>query len=40
VATREEDERERKLMLSEMGDETAALGKKEEIASLLNKIRS
>jgi hypothetical protein len=42
VALREEDERERKRMLSEMsGVETASShGTKEEIASLLNKIRS
>lgn len=42
VATREEDERERKRMLSEMGggDTETPHGTKEEIASLLNKIRS
>ncbi len=42
VATREEDERERKRMLSEMGGEDTETphGTKEEIASLLNKIRS
>ena len=42
VATREEDERERKRMLSEMsgGDTETPHGTKEEIESLLNKIRS
>jgi len=41
VTSREEDERERKRMLTEMGGgETATHGTKEEIASLLNKIRS
>jgi len=41
VALREDDERERKRMLSEMsGVETASHGTKEEIVSLLNKIRS
>lgn len=42
VATREEDERERKRMLTEMGggDTETPHGTKEEIASLLNKIRS
>ena len=41
VASREEDERERKRMLTEMGGgEPASHGTKEEIASLLNKIRS
>jgi len=41
VTSREEDERERKRMLTEMGGgEAATHGTKEEIASLLNKIRS
>lgn len=41
VASREEDERERKRMLTEMGaGKPASHGTKEEIASLLNKIRS
>mmetsp|Transcript_8273 Transcript_8273/g.12943 ORF Transcript_8273/g.12943 Transcript_8273/m.12943 type:complete len:345 (-) Transcript_8273:469-1503(-) len=41
VASREEDERERKRMLTEMGaGEPASHGTKEDIASLLNKIRS
>lgn len=41
VALRDEDERERKRMLTEMGGgETASHGTKEEVASLLSKIRS
>mmetsp|Transcript_9708 Transcript_9708/g.13859 ORF Transcript_9708/g.13859 Transcript_9708/m.13859 type:complete len:346 (-) Transcript_9708:140-1177(-) len=41
VASREEDERERKRMLTEMGaGKPASHGTKEDIASLLNKIRS
>ena len=40
VASREEDERERKRLLTELGGETSSHGTKDQIASLLSKIRS